>query len=165
MANGNKRKGFKKQMMEIRGSKTVFDEGDGVGVETGEVVANDGDGLEHVRTNARVKRYGDDAQRRHVVPPSERGVLPRNVFVTSKEFYRGETASHRARRMAHGNQTKSSNEEVEDVEEMADEEVFEEDLWDKVERHYDLSAVLTMEKAASLDQGTLIAWKVSLPAT
>ena len=164
MANGNKRKGFRNEMMEIRGSKTVFDEADHSGIGTEVVVADHGDSSEHVQRDAGMKQHGDGEQRRHIIPPSERGGLPGNVFVTSKKFFRGEQNAHRARKEVQGEKMSFWNGEAEEAEAMAEKATDEEDLWEVVERHYDLSAVLTTEKAASLVPGALIAWKVSLIA-
>ena len=111
MANRNKKKGFMKEMKEIRGSKTVFDR------EASDSLTSLPEGLEKARgTYGHNDQLGNTDMGLHTdpeahLPPSERESLPGNVFVTSKEYRRPVKNNTLCDDRPNGGKTKN-NEEV-----------------------------------------------------
>ncbi len=148
-----------KEMREMRGSRTVFD-----GVETGDGQdETQASGKTPPTTGELISTNGNEAPKTSVkelerrLPPSEREALPNNVFVTSKEFSRVTP-----KRLGNGYDRERKPENGEDVEMNGEEEVA---LWERVQREYDGLEYLTSERAGTLAEGNLLAWKVSLVIT
>ena len=165
MANRNKKKGFLKEMMGVRGSKTVFNEEGGGRVQILEVAGNaGGDKVGEEEGHSRLEKGAG----RRALPPSVRQGLPSNVFVTSREFTRPLNAERRSDldRRDRGAAAEEVWEGNSDGEQGllpnghgVDKVVR---MWERAERGFDALETLTSvnTSTASLIEGALVAWKV-----
>ncbi len=167
MANRNKKKGFLREMRELRGSKTVFDERRDDTVPEATV---NGDDVLDISVMEMAAAQEEKRSGRWPIPPSERSGLPSNVFVTSQEFKRT-----RVDRRPNGHAEKDVRAEVEEEEEMegVQEEAIQNghseideamELWKRAEADYETLEALNSDKLELLKAGSLIAWKVRDPA-
>ena len=167
VSNRNKKKGFLKEMMQVRGTKTVFELDTAQSTQTFE--------LEHGSTAQpvdidTVPSPNNPTKRPKWIAPSDLESLPDNVFVTSMEFRRPDRTrqpqtDHRAISQsgvtAPLNQTNGHiNQEdaltFESAEKLDDVSQFFEDL---EERFDNLPSV---RQWSDITRGTCITWKVSL---
>jgi hypothetical protein len=175
MANRNKRKGFLKEMVWMRGTRTVFGAGQeelgrqdmsmevDLSPRPDKNAANGMNGWNGVETIKDVSAArSTPARKAHVIPPSEMRRLPSNVFVTSQEFERA-----RMPEVANGPEADVQGGQVGGFA-LGREGLEVEDagggdqLWMRAEEGYDTFHDLTTEKLAALVEGAIVAWKVCL---
>ena len=175
MGNRNKRKGFFKEMLGVRGRKTIFGDDSGApreesGVREETTIRPQEDPLFEAVSEERHYAHGNSYAQRNsyahgnwAVPPSQLASLPSNVFVTSADFTRA-----RPRRQANGSDVETYEGEADLVNGSADDlmggldkgRADEDALWKRVELGFDALDHLTSDNAAMVCAGALIAWKV-----
>ena len=190
MSNRNKKKGFLKEMMTVRGTKTVFGQGEMLnGRENLPVDAGEEDAIHTPsKPNGYINRVGNSSSNKRkfvrVIAPSQLEVIPNNVFVSSMEF-------SIPRRRADGRRETNSDHASCNDEEMSRQgakegnllmgamtvdqtatmpngygggeivDASQEDLlWIKVGVAFDALEDLTPALLSQMEQGTLLAWKV-----